>query len=518
VKKALALCLLAGLLAVPFAAAQDKTEVSLTLEEAVVKALKGNLNLAVEVISPGLADAGLSLAHEAFLPRVDFSINRSSNESPSYWFLQGSGTVVDKMADFGFSASQKIPTGADLNVSLDGYRSETNQAFQLINPRYGSTLRFDFTQPLLRNFGPKVARREILVARNNVAVSENQFRSALMDTVYLVQEAYWNLVYAIENLKVSEQSLQLGRDLLVKTRKEVEVGQTAPIEVLNAEATVAQREADILAAEVLVRRSEDVLRNVVNLSAEEGGPGIRILPADKPSFAPREVSLDEALQTARAKRPDVQVSRTTVESRKIDFSVARNQTLPGLDFKVSYFSPGISGDRILYLNDDPLLGIVIGKEKGSSTGALKDSIKFLYPNWTVGLTLSLPIADTFGRANYAAARLQMEQAEARLKSQEQQVELEVSDAVRSVETDAKRVAAYRIARELAEKRLAAETKKLGVGLTTNYFVLQYQEQLANALSMEIKALVDYNLSLARLERATGTSLEARSISVAEYLR
>ncbi len=198
--------------------------------------------------------------------------------------------------------------------------------------------------------------------------------------------------------------------------------------------------------------------------------------------------------------------------------MAKNQTLPGLDFKVSYYSPGISGDRILYLNDDPYLGIVIGKEKGSSTGALKDSIKFLYPNWAVGLTLSLPIADTFGRANYAAARLQMEQAEARLKSQEQQVELEVSDAVRSVETDAKRVAAYRIARELAEKRLAAETKKLGVGLTTNYFVLQYQEQLANALSMEIKALVDYNLSLARLERATGTSLEARSISVAEYLR
>jgi outer membrane protein TolC len=518
VKKALALCLFAGLLAVPFAAAQDKTEVPLTLEDAIVKALKGNLNLAVEVINPGLADAGLSLAKEAFLPTVDLSFNRNSNESPSYWFLQGSATIVDRMSDYGFAVAQKIPTGANLSVSLDGYRSETNQAFQLINPRYGSTLRFDLTQPLLRNFGLKVNRREILVARNNVAVSENQFRSALMDTVYLVQEAYWNLVYAIENLKFSEQSLQLGRDLLVKTRKEVEVGQTAPIEVLNAEATVAQREADILAAEVLVRRGEDVLRNVVNLSAEPGGPGLRIRPADKPSFTPRAVSLDEALQTARAKRPDVQVSRTTVETRKIDFSVARNQTLPGLDLKLSYWSPGISGDRIRYLNDDPFLGVVIGKDKGSATGALKDSVRFLYPNWTLGLTLSLPIADTISRANYAAARLQMEQAQARLKSQEQQVELEVGDAVRSVETDAKRVAAYRIARELAEKRLAAETKKLGVGLTTNYFVLQYQEQLANTRSMEIKALVDYNLSLARLERATGTSLEARSISVADYLK
>ncbi len=517
-KKALALCLLAGLVAVPFAAAQDKTEVSLTLEDAVIKALKGNLNLAVEVIGPGLADAYLSLAKEAFLPTANVSLNRSSNESPSYWFLQGSGTVIDRQSDYGFSVAQKIPTGADLSLSLNGYRSETNQAFQLINPRYGSTLRLDVTQPLLRGFGFKVNRRAILVGRNDVTVSENQFRSALMDTVYLVQEAYWNLVYAIENLKFSEQSLQLGKDLLVKTRKEVEVGQTAPIEVLNAEATVAQREADILAAEVQVRRGEDVLRNVVNLSAGAGGASVRIRPADKPAFTPRAVSLDEALQTARAKRPDMQVSRTTVESRKIDFSVARNQALPGLDLKLSYFSPGISGDRILYLNDDPLLGVVIGTQKGSSSGALKDATRLLYPNWTVGLTLSLPIADTVSRANYAAARLQMEQAQARLKSQEQQVELEVSDAVRSVETDAKRVEAYRIARELAEKRLAAETKKLGVGLTTNYFVLQYQEQLANARSSEVKALIDYNLSLAQLERATGTSLEARSISVTDYLK
>ncbi len=517
-KKALALCLFAAVLAVPFASAQEKTEVSLTLEDAVIKALKGNLNLAVEVIGPGLADAGLTLAKEAFLPRAEVSLNRSSNESPSYWFLQGSGTVIDRQSDFGFSVAQKVPTGADLSLSLNGYRSETNQAFQLINPRYGSTLRLDFTQPLLRGFGFKVSRRQILVARNDVTISENQFRSALMDTVYSVQEAYWNLVYAVENLKFSEQSLQLGKDLLVKTRKEVEVGQTAPIEVLNAEATVAQREADILAAEVQVRRGEDLLRSVINLTAEPGGPGIRIRPSEKPGFAPRTVNLDEALQTARAKRPDLQIQRTTIESRKIDFSVARNQTLPGLDLKLSYYSPGISGDRILYLNDDPLLGVVIGKQKGSSSGAIKDSFKLLYPNWTIGVTLSLPIADTFSRANYAAARLQMEQAQAQLKSQDQQVALEVGDAVRSVETDAKRVEAYRIARELAERRLAAETKKLGVGLTTNYFVLQYQEALANARSMEIKALVDYNLSIARLERSTGMSLEARSISVSDYMK
>ena len=180
---------------------------------------------------------------------------------------------------------------------------------------------------------------------------------------------------------------------------------------------------------------------------------------------------------------------------------------------MSYWSPGISGDRILYLNNDPFLGVIIGKEKGGASNALRDATKFLYQNWTVGLTLSVPVSNIVGRANYALAKLQLDQSLVRLKNQEQQIYLEVSDAVRSVETGAKSVEAYRIARELAEKRLEAETMKLNVGLTTNYFVLQYQEGLANARSMEIKALVDYNLSQARLEKAVGSSLQNRDISL-----
>jgi outer membrane protein TolC len=233
---------------------------------------------------------------------------------------------------------------------------------------------------------------------------------------------------------------------------------------------------------------------------------------------PTVISLDEALAQALERRPDLAANRTTILNSRIDFSVARNQLLPKLDLKLSYWSPGISGDRLIYLNNDPFLGVIIGKEKGSGSNAIRDATKFLYRNWTVGLTLSVPVADVVGRANYALAQLALDQNMARLKNQEQQIYLEVGDAVRSVETDAKRVDAYRLARELAAKRLEAETKKLGVGLTTNYFVLQYQEELANARSMEIKALVDYSLSLARLERSVGSSLRTRNITVADFTR
>jgi outer membrane protein TolC len=239
---------------------------------------------------------------------------------------------------------------------------------------------------------------------------------------------------------------------------------------------------------------------------------VSVVPADLPAFRPFSISYEEALEKALLKRPDVEAARTNIETKQINVSFARNQTLPRLDLNLSYISPGVSGDRILYLNDDPASGIVIGTEEGSSWDALRDATRFLYRNWSVGLTLSVPLGDIVSRSNYVLTRMDLEQAQARLKLQEQQIALEVSDAVRSVETDAKRVDAYRVARELAEKRLEAEMKKLGVGLTTNYFVLQYQEALATARSQELKALVDYNLSLARIERVTGASLETRNIT------
>jgi outer membrane protein TolC len=215
---------------------------------------------------------------------VNYGRNRT--EQPSTWWLQGAETLTSTLNDYTVSVTEQVPMGGNLSVSLAGYKSTNNQRFQLINPIYSTTMRFNFTQPLLRGLGYDISRQQILVARDNLAVSESQLQSALVDTVYLVEEAYWNYVYAIENLKVKQQSLALGRDLLIKTRKEVEFGAQAPIEVLNAEATVAQREADILAAEALVKKSEETLRAVINLDAEADMAGAWVVPADKPVITP----------------------------------------------------------------------------------------------------------------------------------------------------------------------------------------------------------------------------------------
>jgi outer membrane protein TolC len=278
---------------------------------------------------------------------------------------------------------------------------------------------------------------------------------------------------------------------------------------LNAEAEVASREADILQAEAQIKRSEDLVRNLINLGEEESQK--RIVPLDKPEFTQKEVSMDEALKLAAEKRPDLKMKRKDIETKELNLSVARNQLLPGLNLQFSYWSPGISGDTIKYLDDNPFLGVIIGKEEGSPWNSLRDSLKLLYDNWNVGLTLSIPLSNFLSKADYVRARIEAEKSQLELKDSEKQIFLDIKSAVRDIETNAKRVRAYRVARELAEKRLEAEQKKLNVGLTTNYFVLQYQEELANAKSMELKSLVEYNLAWATLDRATGTSLEKHNI-------
>jgi outer membrane protein TolC len=496
--------------------ASEKKDLPLSLEDAILKALKNNLNLAVAVYGPAIAEETVSQAKEFFLPQLQFSTTAEHDESPSYWFLQAAATIKDRLTTYGATLAQEIPTGGNVSLSFNNYRSDTNQSFQLINPRYGSTLRFDFSQPLLKDFGFKVSRRQIILAENNVEISATQLESTLLDTIYSVEEAYWNLVYAIEDYKVKEQSLQLARDLLEKNKKEVEVGQLAPIEVLDAQATVAQRQADILAAMALILRSQDVLKTVINLGAEAATAKTTIVPTDKPAFEKKEVSLDQSLRTALERNPNLKGARLDIDNKSLNFSVAKNQMLPSLNLQASYWSPGISGTRLVYLNNDPLLGIIIGQEARSGLDAVKDAFKFLYSNWSLGLTLSVPLSTILTRAEVARTRLELDQSQTQLKNVEQQTELAVSDAVRNVGINAQRHEAYTLARELAEQRLAAEEKKLSVGLSTNYFVLDAQQKLADARSLELKSLVDYNLSLAELARVTGTSLQERNITIEQF--
>lgn len=500
------------LASLPLLGQNEEKTLSLSLEECIFKAVKNNLGLAVEVITPEIADVSVSLAGEKFMPVLSFNYNNQDTSSASYSFLDASETVSTLQNDNTFQISQFIPTGGNLSLSLYNYMTDTNRRATTINPRYGSTLRFTFSQPLLKDFGFKMNRREIIIAQNNRDISEKNFTKSLEDTIYSVESAYWNLVYSIENLKVRRQSLKLAQELLEKNRAEIEAGTLAPIEILTAQADVATREADILEAEAMVMNNEDLLKTIINLPAEVENAGtVRVVPTDNPSVIREDISLDKALLEAMENRPDLQATRIDLKNKELNLSYARNQLFPDLRLQASYWSPGISGDQILYEEGNALTGKIIGKIPGGSSDALKDAFNFKYKNWSVGVTLSYPMNNLLSRAFHAQAKLNVEQANLRIKNQEQQIFLEIKTAVRAVQTNYQRVEAYRAARELAQKKLEAEEEKFKVGLSTNYFILQYQRDLASAQIMELKAIVDYNISLAHLNRVQGIGREEQNI-------
>jgi outer membrane protein TolC len=194
-------------------------------------------------------------------------------------------------------------------------------------------------------------------------------------------------------------------------------------------------------------------------------------------------------------------------------SYAKNQLLPDVRLQFSYWSPGLGGDQILYQDGNALSGIVIGTVAGNKTSALKDALNFAYKNSSIGVTVTLPVSNVLSRAYRAQAKINLDQTKLRIQDQEQQLALELGNAVRAVETNFLRTQAYKAARELAQQKVEAELEKLKVGMSINYLVLQFQRDLANAQTLELKALIDYKISLANLDKIMGIGRERQNVNV-----
>ncbi len=511
--------LIAPLLLAGAAGGQDKpapgpgTPQVMSLDDCIVQAVKGNLGVAVQVQTFRQADASVLQAGEKFIPSLTFDFYKDSRNSASYSWIDSNDIVSSLARSYTAGVSQNVPFGGQLSVSMGTGQNESNTRFQTINPRYSGSLSFSFSQPLLKGFGWTTSRKEILVARNNRDIAENDLRASLLQTIYQVELTYWELVYRIESLKVQRQSLKLAEDLLDKSRKEAVIGTLAPKEVISAQAEVASRKADILQAEMLVKDSSDALRGLLALPLDKDAGDI--VPADTPGFVKSTVGLDEALAAAKIYRPDLQSSGLDVRNRELDLAYAKNQTLPQLNLTAQYWSPGLSGDQILYQDDNPLTGIVIGKVPGGSSQAIRDALRLRYDNWSIALSLDIPLASVFTRAVEVQARAGLDQQVLLLKQKEQDAVIEIRSAVRAVGTNYERVAARRTARELAEEKLQAEEAKLKVGLSSNFIVLNYQRDLALAKTAELRAMIDYTLSLGQLDKAMGVSLDKRNIQITD---
>ena len=493
--------------------ATERQPLPITLEEAIEKALKSNLDLQIAITNPEVYQALLDKNRAIFIPNFVIGYNRTNANTPTSSVLEGGELVTSNNQNLSLDLTQQLALGGTLQVSLDTRRYSTSSRFSSINPSLNSNVTFSLSQPLLKNFGTSITRKNIIVAMNNQQKSVQALKQSIIDLIYSVEEAYWNLVYATQSLEVKQKQLELARDLLRQNEIQVKIGVSAPMDILTAKAEVAARESELLQSQNLIQLYEENLSRILNVTDFS----TQLVPTSKPSLEEVATDFDQFLLEALEKRPDIEQVRLELKSKNIEVRYSRNQLLPDLQLTASYYTSGLSGDRLIYDGDPLFGGTVVGVIKGSVWDSMKDVFSGLYRNYTIGLQLSIPLKNNSTRADLAQAKLALKQTMLQLKKTESTIYSDVKQVINDLEAGLKIVEATRISRELAEQKLTAEQKKLAVGLSTNYQVLNFLRDLANAQSSELKATIDYNLVLSRLGRVLGTTLEKRNIRFADFL-
>jgi outer membrane protein len=435
-----------------------------------------------------------------YAPTFRSTIDFNDQTQPPASFLSGNtNQIVGNNAGFDFGLGALTKWGGNYNASFNNTRATTNNIFTNFNPQLSSNITLGYTQPLLRNFKIDGTRQQLLITQNNRAISDVQLQQNIAITQRNVKSAYYDMMYAVGNLNVQRQSLELAQQSLKDNRARVEIGTMAPIDIVQAEAEVAQREESLILAEAAISRAEDRLRALVfNPSAPDFWQ-LRIEPTEPIAFRPTAVDPEAAVSNALQKRTDLLASRKQLDSNDVNIRYFKNQTMPDVNASLTYFAQAIGGTA--YIRGPGFPGEIIGSAEKSYRSTLGTMFAGDFPTWTVSMQVNYPIGYSNAEASLARARLQDQQSRKQLQSQELQVATQVRDYARQVQTNTKRVDATRASRTLAERRLEAEEKKFQAGMTTSFLVFQAQRDLNQARNNELQALLDYFKSAVDFEAA-----------------
>jgi outer membrane protein TolC len=500
-----------------FLLAQERPmeKVEITLKDCLLKALENNLDIAVLAIDPEISAFSLKQQKDVYWPQLRLGYFNYNYNYLTNWAVQGVN-YLDRTYRYNVGLSQKIFTGGEIQISLLTSSSNTTRALTLVNPSYSGELSLDFIQPLLRGFGAKITNMEITKAQNQLDISVVGLKSSLLQKVYEVEEAYWNLVDAIENLKVYELTLTQNKERLTREQEGARTGVKSSLDVLRTETEVANYENYVLSARAQVVTSEDHLKGLLNLPPEGLISSKALVPSDSPGLEKIGLSFEEALKTAYAESPELEKSSKEIENTKLDVSYQRNQLLPQLDLQASLWYPGQSGDILVYKDDNPYTGEVVGKIKGSRIDSFRDVFDFKYKNWYVTLNLTIPLDSLFSKAGLAQARLEEERKLLERQKIEQGIYYDVLEAYKDMKSREEQIEAASRYRELTETRLRAEEERYNLGLVGNEWLFQYQRDLANARVSEIRARISYRIAVAKLEKTMGLGLKNKGLKFKQY--
>ncbi len=432
--------------------------------------------------------------------------------------LTGTTALVQNSRAVQFSYSQNWDFGLSTQLSYSSQHIKVNSQFFALNPYTNGALDLQITQNLLQGFGSAVNTRNIRVQKNNLKVTDLQFKQQLIATVASALNLYWDLVAFHEDVRARRQAVATSQQLLDDNKKQVQIGQLAEIEITRAEAQLYASQQDLTIAETNFLQQETVLKNALSRNgiASAGLAAVHIIPLDRiPAPATEEIRpVEDLVADAMEHRPEIQQSRINLESNKINLVGIKNSLKPTLQAFTELTNNGLTGD----LTGLGALQPGIAYLAGGYTNLLAQIFRRNYPNYSAGFSLNIPLRNRAAQSDYVTSMLELRQNELNLTKSASQVRVDVQNAVIGLRQARARYEAAVKSRELQEQTLASDQRKYQLGASTAFQVVQDQRDLATAQSSETQAMANYTHAQISFDQAMGRTLQVNNVSIDEALR
>jgi outer membrane protein len=483
---------------------------------------------------------GIGSPITSFDPIITSNLQWDHLNSIASSLFTGVPVLAQNTQTYNFAYTQGLQWGTNMSVGFNNSRVTTNSPFTNYSPLINSGFQFRLTQHLLQGFGFLPNTRFIRLAKNNREISDVAFRLQTITTVDQIENMYWDLVFAYENVRVQKESLAFAQKTLSDTQKQVQIGSLAPIEVVRAQSTVSADQQQLITAENNLQLQELLMKNALSRTLQDPVlADAEVIPTSTMKLPETEpiVPTEELVNDALSHRPELAESRIDLVNREINNKAVRNSMLPTVDAFAYYGGSGLGGAQNplnLCSNQsaairnlgfcsgpDPTAGgltLIPLSATSSYNNALNELVNSSAPDKGLGFTVNIPIRNRQSEANQVRAELEYRQAQMRLQQIENQIRIEVRNAQFQVSQNRAAVSSAQAAVELGKQSLEAEQKKLNLGASTSTLVLQNESALATAESTLVSAMANYEKSRLELDRATGVLLDRAGIIMADAER
>jgi outer membrane protein TolC len=492
-------------------------KLELSLKDYLALVMANNTDIAIQMLSVETPKNAILRSFATWDPLATASFTSQKSTTPASDALQGASTVVSLSQPANFTYQQLLPTGTSYTATFSAQKSTTNSGFSTFNPALNSNLSIRFSQPLLKNRGTYVNRLGLMSARSRLRISEYNLRNNLLGMVNNAENAYWDVVSARETLKVAQFGQNVAEEFLKLSQKQLDLGALSPLDIYNPQQQLANAKLTVSQAEFTLIQKEDALRRQIGVDLD---PQIRPLPlvltetvdVAEGGGMDRESEVQKALNM----RPDLKSAVQNLDVDDLAIRSARNGLLPNLALTGSYQTQGRGGvfyQRQNVFTGDGSSSSILTQIPGGFPDALSQMFGFGFPVYSFGVTLQLPIKSHQASADMADAIVAKKRDALNVRTTQQQIRLDILNAVTNLDGSKEQLKLAKIAREFAQKNMDAENKKYELGTEINQNVILAQNVLVQAESSVVTNQINVRRSLLNLLTKTGELLDERGIVI-----